>query len=54
MKSLYTKNDQKRHTDEPVGRLGYEEYRNPFRRDYARLIHSPAFRRLQDCKIYRN
>lgn len=25
----------------------YEEYRSPFRRDYARLVHSPAFRRLQ-------
>lgn len=24
-----------------------QEYRSPFRRDYARLIHSPAFRRLQ-------
>lgn len=24
-----------------------DEYRTPFRRDYGRLIHSPAFRRLQ-------
>lgn len=24
-----------------------EDYRSPFRRDYARLIHSPSFRRLQ-------
>ena len=23
------------------------EYRPPFRRDYARLLHSPSFRRLQ-------
>ncbi|MPY75750.1 MAG: dNTP triphosphohydrolase [Alphaproteobacteria bacterium] len=26
---------------------GAEPYRSPYRRDYARLIHSPAFRRLQ-------
>ena len=24
-----------------------EDYRSPWRRDYARLVHSPAFRRLQ-------
>lgn len=24
-----------------------DDYRHPFRRDYARIIHSPAFRRLQ-------
>src|ERR1700754_2120350 len=24
-----------------------EEYRSPFRRDYARIVHAPAFRRLQ-------
>jgi dGTPase len=24
-----------------------EDYRSPFRRDYARIIHTPAFRRLQ-------
>ena len=24
-----------------------ESYRSPFRRDYARLLHCPAFRRLQ-------
>lgn len=26
---------------------GNSEFRSPYRRDYARLIHSPAFRRLQ-------
>src|ERR1700733_4848039 len=24
-----------------------EHYRSPFRRDYARIVHTPAFRRLQ-------
>src|ERR1700721_2172965 len=24
-----------------------EDYRSPFRRDYARVVHTPAFRRLQ-------
>ena len=28
-------------------REGTDTYRSEFRRDYARLIHSPAFRRLQ-------
>jgi len=38
---LYTVSDHKRlvHID--------KDYRSSFRRDYARLIHSPAFRRLQ-------
>ena len=39
---LYSENDKARWVPEPE-----EPYRSPFRRDYARLIHSPAFRRLQ-------
>jgi len=41
-KRLYLASDF--HRAVPVGRGGW---RSPFRRDYARLIHSPAFRRLQ-------
>lgn len=32
--------------EEPSRRLDLEEYRTPYRKDYARIIHSPAFRRL--------
>lgn len=42
---LYQKSDWDRVTKE-VGK-GVERYRTPGRRDYARLIHCPAFRRLQ-------
>jgi dGTPase len=42
-KSLYGTNDSKRRLDEDSN----EPYRGPYRMDYARLIHSPAFRRLQ-------
>jgi dGTPase len=46
MTALYSKGDYQR-----VASLGArkstESYRSPFRRDYARLIHCPAFRRLQ-------
>ena len=41
--SLYTDADRGR--EQPV--LSETPYRSPFRRDYARLLHSPAFRRLQ-------
>lgn len=39
---MYSNNDAQRviNTDE-------QDYRTPYRRDYARLIHSPSFRRLQ-------
>ena len=44
--TLYTTTDRHRvHNIESRPRT--EAYRNEFRRDYARLIHSPAFRRLQ-------
>ncbi|WP_396604506.1 dGTP triphosphohydrolase [Bradyrhizobium sp. YCK136] len=45
---LYTANDAKR-TTEPAAadELSPERYRSEFRRDYARLIHCPSFRRLQ-------
>lgn len=45
-KLLYQKGDHKRENT-IAARIGTEKYRSDFRRDYARLIHSPAFRRLQ-------
>lgn len=47
-RSLYNPSDFQR-TLPAVSRpgVGRETYRSDFRRDYARLIHSPAFRRLQ-------
>ena len=48
MSALYTRNDYKRISAPPLrGHLKYEPYRTQFRRDYARIIHSPSFRRLQ-------
>lgn len=45
---LYTKGDWERETAiRPSPTLGTEKYRDQARRDYARLIHCPAFRRLQ-------
>jgi dGTPase len=41
---LYTKNDGNRQTEARKKEL---DGRDPFRRDWARLIHSPCFRRLQ-------
>jgi len=32
--------------EEPSRRLDFEEYRTQYRKDYARIIHSPCFRRL--------
>jgi len=44
---LYSEGDKKRITSlEPTGRKP-EDYRSDWRRDYARVIHSAAFRRLQ-------
>ncbi|MCA9395275.1 MAG: dNTP triphosphohydrolase [Candidatus Omnitrophica bacterium] len=43
----YTNDDRKRFGLLPSSNLPSEKYRSEFRRDYARLIHSPAFRRLQ-------
>jgi dGTPase len=43
---LYTDQDVKRVANVGEG-LSPEPYRSAFRRDYARLIHCPAFRRLQ-------
>lgn len=42
--SLYTDNDLKRIADNPQKS---EDCRSVFRRDYARILHSPSFRRLQ-------
>lgn len=42
--SMYSSLDDQRVFDE--GRTS-NEYRSEFRRDYARIVHSPAFRRLQ-------
>jgi dGTPase len=44
---LYTASDVARQVETPGTTLPAEPYRSGFRRDYARLIHSPAFRRLQ-------
>ena len=45
---LYAKLDKKRRCGPtPREHLSDEPYRSAFRRDYARLIHSPSFRRLQ-------
>lgn len=46
-KSLYCKDDKRRPKDESPSRLGEESYRSAFRRDYARVLHSAHFRRLQ-------
>lgn len=48
-KSLYQKQDYSRLLTKElfIGGLEPEPYRNEWRRDYARLIHSPSFRRLQ-------
>ena len=43
MKHLYRKSDQSR--EHPID--DGAPHRSAFRRDYARLLHSPAFRRLQ-------
>jgi dGTPase len=43
-KPLYAALDSKRESEEPQSG---SPYRSDFRRDYARLVHSPAFRRLQ-------
>ena len=48
MTALYTRFDKRRRADPPVRvHLRRETYRSAFRRDYARLIHSSSFRRLQ-------
>ena len=44
-RALYREQDKEREGPEPPGRA--EPYRSPWRVDHARLIHSPAFRRLQ-------
>jgi dGTPase len=45
---LYKKSDWDRETPiRPSATLGVEKYRDQARRDYARLIHCPSFRRLQ-------
>lgn len=47
-KPLYTEKDIQRIAAASLGRdLAPELYRSEFRRDYARLIHCPSFRRLQ-------
>lgn len=44
----YTKADEYRIGGTKSGpHFPREDYRSPWRRDYARLVHSPAFRRLQ-------
>lgn len=48
IRALYNDGDFCRELEVPDRQsTGPEQYRSAFRRDYARLIHSPAFRRLQ-------
>lgn len=44
---LYNTSDFNREYKEPSPKFSKEKYRSNFRVDYARLMHSPAFRRLQ-------
>lgn len=46
-KKLYIKNDHKREAELGNSKLPKENYRDPFRQDFARLTHCPSFRRLQ-------
>lgn len=46
-RTLYTEDDFDRELKIPIRNKNPEKYRTPFRRDYARVIHSSAFRRLQ-------
>lgn len=46
MPGLYSPGDSLRPLDEQSGKAP-EPFRTPWRQDYARLIHSPSFRRLQ-------
>jgi dGTPase len=47
MNPLYRELDWNRHLDEDGAAEAAEPYRSAADRDYARLIHSPSFRRLQ-------
>jgi dGTPase len=46
-KPLYTPSDKRRLTAENIKIAPPEPYRTPWRMDFARLVHCPAFRRLQ-------
>lgn len=50
MKRLYSASDHKRLAPLPPGEKKPEPWRSAFRRDYGRLVHCPAFRRLQGKK----
>ncbi|MBN2444124.1 MAG: hypothetical protein JXJ04_22365 [Spirochaetales bacterium] len=45
--NLYSENDGKRFFEIDNNEKKCPNYRTPWRRDYARLLHSPSFRRLQ-------
>lgn len=45
--NLYCEDDKKRELAENSSDVQSNEYRSVFSRDYARLVHSPSFRRLQ-------
>ncbi|MGB0788054.1 MAG: deoxyguanosinetriphosphate triphosphohydrolase family protein, partial [Marinirhabdus sp.] len=44
--NIYSKHDYLRFGEENKSNLDVEDYRSHFSRDYARLLHSPSFRRL--------
>jgi dGTPase len=44
---LYAGEDQLARCSGAPGVRASEEGRDPFKKDYARLLHAPAFRRLQ-------
>src|SRR5712664_1572607 len=47
MTSMYSEADRDRFLSSPVRKGDDEAYRSAFRKDSARVLHSPCFRRLQ-------
>lgn len=47
MPALYSENCYRRRSGAPPADMHKDKGRSPFRKDYARLLHAPSFRRLQ-------